>query len=158
MLKFAKTKSPEKPGRPCFLASFITMESSKISSSTADLYSWRSLSTVLGHHFTVVPRWLGGYRTGFWIRGWGFESPSLNIPYGVLRFMKMNYHWFSHFEKIQFQQIKMKKILVLQYANNIDKIVGYTAILTTKSVRTSVLSILSVVFVCYGLKVCIIWS
>ena len=37
-----KTKSPEKPGRPCFLASFITMESSKISSSTADLYYGRS--------------------------------------------------------------------------------------------------------------------
>ena len=79
-----KTLSPEKPSRPCFLASFITMESSKISSSTADLYSWRSLSTVLGHHFTVVPRWLGGNRTGFWIRGWGFESSSLSIPYGLL--------------------------------------------------------------------------
>ena len=79
-----KTLSPEKPSRPCFLASFITMESSKISSSTADLYSWRSLSIVLGLLYIVVPQWLGGYRSGFWIRGWGFESSSLSIPNELL--------------------------------------------------------------------------
>ena len=148
------------------------MESSKISSSTADLYSWRSLSIVLGQTFTVVPRWLGGIRTGFWIRGWGFKSSSLSIPYGLLLisieihgkklsllppFLKSTWQKKTA-TKIWFQQIKMKKMLLLQYANNIDKTVAYTAILTTKSGWTSLLSILSIVFACYGLQVCINWS
>ena len=75
---------PRKAWSAMFLASFITMESSKISSSTADLYSRRSLSIVLGLLYIVVPQWLGGYRSGFWIRGWGFESSSLSIPYGLM--------------------------------------------------------------------------
>ena len=61
-------------------------------------------------------------------------------------------------QKLPFWQVKMKKMWVLQYANNIDKIVGYTAILTTKSGWTSLLSLLSIVFSCCGLKVCINWS
>ena len=79
-----------------------------------------------------------------------------------------NCHQFPHFwkalgnkssnKKLPFWQVKMKKMWVLQYANNIDKIVGYTAILTTKSGWTSLLSLLSIVFACCGLKVCINWS
>ena len=148
------------------------MESSKISSSTADLYSGRSLSLYLGYIITGVPWWLGGYSTGFWIRGWGFDSSSLSTPYGLylilIEIHEKNCHQFTHFwkafgnkssnQKLPFWQVKMKKMWVLQYANNIDKIVGYTAILTTKSGWTSLLSLLSIVFACYGLKVCINWS
>ena len=148
------------------------MESSKISSSTADLYSGRSLSLYLGYIITGVPWWLGGYSTGFWIRGWGFDSSSLSTPYGLylilIEIHEKNCHQFTHFwkafgnkssnQKLPFWQVKMKKMWVLQYANNIDKIVGYTAILTTKSGWTSLLSLLSIVFSCCGLKVCINWS
>ena len=60
MLKFAKNLETRKAWSAIFLASFITMESSKISSSTADLYSGRSLSIFLGCIITGVPWWLGG--------------------------------------------------------------------------------------------------
>ena len=57
MLKFAKNLEPRNAWSAIFLASFITMESSKISSSTADLHSGKVYLLFWASSFLVC---LGG--------------------------------------------------------------------------------------------------
>ena len=172
MLKFAKNLEPRKAWSAMFFSIFYHHGIQQNQQQHCRSVFWKEFIFFCGYIITGVPWWLGGYSTGFWIRGWGFDSSSLSSPYGLylilIEIHEKNCHQFTHFwkafgnkssnQKLPFWQVKMKKMWVLQYANNIDKIVGYTAILTTKSGWTSLLSLLSIVFSCCGLKVCINWS
>ena len=163
---------PEKPGRPCFLASFITMESSKISSSTADLHPGKVYLLFWATSFLACLGGLVVTALGFGLEDGGSIPQSLSTPYGLylilIEIHEKNCHQFTHFwkalgnkssnQKLPFWQVKMKKMWVLQYANNIDKIVGYTAIQITKLGWTSPSSLFCIVFACYGPKVSTSWS
>ena len=101
MLKFAKNLEPRKAWSAMFFSIFYHHGIQQNQQQHCRSVFWKEFIFFCGYIITGVPWWLGGYSTGFWIRGWGFDSSSLSSPYGLylilIEIHEKNCHQFTHF-------------------------------------------------------------
>ena len=74
MLKFAKNLEPRKAWSAIFLSIFYHHGIQQNQQQHCRSVLWKELIYFLSLPITGVPWWLGGYSTGFWIKGWRFDS------------------------------------------------------------------------------------